>query len=60
MLDNTDLEEQHTPEEIHNISMFLDLREKMNEYSNMKARDDFLTFVKIFAPTTDRDWETLS
>ena len=51
MLDNTDLEEQHTPEEIHNISMFLDLRTKMTEYSNMKAKDDFLTFVKIFAPT---------
>ena len=57
MLDNADLEEQHTPEEIHNISMFLDLREKMNEYSNMKARDDFLTFVKIFAPTIVSDFK---
>ena len=27
------------------------LKDKLNEYADMRARTDFLTFVKIFAPT---------
>ena len=50
MLDNIE-EQERTPEEIHNVSMFLDLRDKMTHYANLKAKEDFLTFVKIFAPT---------
>ena len=49
--------EGKTPEEINNISLSLDLREKLTHYANMKAKDDFLTFVKIFAPTIVSDFK---
>ena len=56
MLDNIE-EQEKTPEEIHNVSMFLDLRDKMTHYANLKAKEDFLTFVKIFAPTIVSDFK---
>ena len=56
MLDNIK-EQERTPEEIHNVSMFLDLRDKMTHYANLKAKEDFLTFVKIFAPTIVSDFK---
>ena len=46
--------DSHTNEElpdIQGVSAYLTLREKLNNYNNYKAKDDFLTFVKIFAPT---------
>lgn len=46
--------DSHTNEElpdIQGVSAYLTLREKINNYNNYKAKDDFLTFVKIFAPT---------
>ena len=56
MLDNIE-EQEKTPEEIHKVSMFLDLRDKMTHYANLKAKEDFLTFVKIFAPTIVSDFK---
>lgn len=56
MLD-IEVEEGKTPEEIHNISLFLDLRDKMQHYANLRAKEDFLTFVKIFAPTIVSDFK---
>ena len=52
--------DSHTNEElpdIQGVSAYLTLREKINNYNNYKAKDDFLTFVKIFAPTIVSEFE---
>jgi predicted phage terminase large subunit-like protein len=52
--------DSHTNEElpdIQGVSAYLTLREKLNNYNNHKARTDFLTFVKIFAPTIVSEFE---
>lgn len=52
--------DSHTNEElpdIQGVSAYLTLREKLNNYNNYKAKDDFLTFVKIFAPTIVSEFE---
>src|SRR5210317_771763 len=36
---------------------YITLKDKLNEYANIRARSDFLTFVKIFAPTLVSDFQ---
>ena len=44
-------------EDSNTISTYSTLKVKLNEYADMRARTDFLTFVKIFAPTIVSDFK---
>jgi len=44
-------------EEKTNIENYLDFKINLDTYINLRARDDFLTFVKVFAPTLVSDFK---
>jgi predicted phage terminase large subunit-like protein len=50
MLDNV-------PADIEEVSNHIELKSKLEDYANIRARSDFLTFVKIFAPTLVSDFQ---
>jgi len=43
--------------DISGLSSYMNLRDKLNAYNNHKAKEDFLTFVQIFAPTIVSDFK---
>jgi len=55
MLD-THIEEGNLPE-LSGVGDYIRLKDSMIRYANMRAREDFLTFVKMFAPTLVSDFE---
>ena len=55
MLD-THIEEGDLPE-LSGMGDYIRLKDSMNRYANARAREDFLTFVKMFAPTLVSDFE---
>ena len=40
-----------------NLENYLDFKLNLDTYTNLRAKDDFLTFVKIFAPTLVSDFK---
>jgi predicted phage terminase large subunit-like protein len=44
-------------EEKTNLENYLDFKINLDTYINLRARDDFLTFVKVFAPTLVSDFK---
>jgi len=40
-----------------NLENYLDFKINLDTYTNLRAKDDFLTFVKIFAPTLVSDFK---
>ena len=40
-----------------NLENYLDLKINLDTYTNLRAKDDFLTFVKVFAPTLVSDFK---
>jgi len=44
-------------EEKTKLENYLDFRINLDTYINIRARDDFLTFVKVFAPTLVSDFK---
>jgi len=44
-------------EQTNKIETYLDLKINLDTYINIRARDDFLTFVKVFAPTLVSDFK---
>lgn len=44
-------------EQTNKIETYLDLKINLDTYINLRARDDFLTFVKVFAPTLVSDFK---
>ena len=43
--------------ELSGMGDYINLKDKLYKYTNLKARTDFLTFVKIFAPTLVSDFK---
>ena len=41
----------------NNLENYLDFKINLDTYTNLRAKDDFLTFVKIFAPTLVSDFK---
>jgi len=44
-------------EQTNKIENYLDLKINLDTYINIRAKDDFLTFVKVFAPTLVSDFK---
>ena len=40
-----------------NLETYLDFKINLDTYTNLRAKDDFLTFVKVFAPTLVSDFK---
>ena len=44
-------------EQTNNLETYLDFKINLDTYTNLRAKDDFLTFVKVFAPTLVSDFK---
>ena len=40
-----------------NLENYLDFKINLDTYTNLRAKEDFLTFVKVFAPTLVSDFK---
>ena len=55
MLDDT-IGTEDLPE-LSGMGDYIRLKDSLTKYTNVRAKDDFLTFVKMFAPTLVSDFE---
>ena len=44
-------------EQTNNLETYLNFKINLDTYTNLRAKDDFLTFVKVFAPTLVSDFK---